>query len=290
MKGIILAGGSGTRLHPVTKGTCKQLLPVYDKPMIYYPLSVLMLAGIRDVLIISTPEDRPRFENLLGDGSQLGLNLSYAIQAKPNGLAAAFIIGEDFIGEDSVCLVLGDNLFYGQAFTPVLNKISNRRRENKGATIFGYQVSDPTSFGVVEFDESKRVLSIEEKPSEPKSNYAVTGLYFYDNDVVEIAKHIEPSERGELEITSINQVYLDRGNLEIELLGRGFAWLDTGTFDSLLDASLFIQTIERRQGLKVACLEEIAWRKGWIDLEKLKALGRDQIKTSYGQYLLALVE
>jgi glucose-1-phosphate thymidylyltransferase len=290
MKGIILAGGSGTRLHPVTKSTCKQLLPIYDKPMIYYPLSVLMLAGIREVLIISTPEDLPRFENLLGDGGQLGLNLSYAIQAKPNGLAAAFIIGEDFIGEDSVCLVLGDNLFYGQAFTPILNEIRNRRQENKGATIFGYQVSDPMRFGVVEFDESKRVLSIEEKPSEPKSNYAVTGLYFYDNDVVEIAKHIEPSDRGELEITSVNQVYLDRGNLEIELLGRGFAWLDTGTFDSLLDASLFIQTIERRQGLKVACLEEISWRKGWIDLEKLKALGREQVKTSYGQYLLALVE
>ena len=290
MKGIILAGGSGTRLHPVTKSTCKQLLPIYDKPMIYYPLSVLMLAGIREVLIISTPEDLPRFENLLGDGGQLGLNLSYAIQAKPNGLAAAFIIGEDFIGEDSVCLVLGDNLFYGQAFTPILNEIRNRRQENKGATIFGYQVSDPMRFGVVEFDESKRVLSIEEKPSEPKSNYAVTGLYFYDNDVVEIAKHIEPSDRGELEITSVNQVYLDRGNLEIELLGRGFAWLDTGTFDSLLDASLFIQTIERRQGLKVACLEEISWRKGWIDLEKLKALGREQGKTSYGQYLLALVE
>ena len=290
MKGIILAGGSGTRLHPVTKSTCKQLLPIYDKPMIYYPLSVLMLAGIREVLIISTPEDLPRFENLLGDGGQLGLNLSYAIQAKPNGLAAAFIIGEDFIGEDSVCLVLGDNLFYGQAFTPILNEIRNRRQENKGATIFGYQVSDPMRFGVVEFDKSKKVLSIEEKPSEPKSNYAVTGLYFYDNDVVEIAKHIEPSDRGELEITSVNQVYLDRGNLEIELLGRGFAWLDTGTFDSLLDASLFIQTIERRQGLKVACLEEISWRKGWIDLEKLKALGREQGKTSYGQYLLALVE
>lgn len=290
MKGIILAGGSGTRLHPLTRSTCKQLLPIYDKPMIYYPLSVLMLAGIREVLIISTPEDLPRFENLFGCGSQLGLNLSYATQAKPNGLAAAFIIGEDFIGEDGVCLVLGDNLFYGQAFTSILNEIRNRRQENKGATIFGYQVSDPMRFGVVEFDENKRVLSIEEKPSKPKSNYAITGLYFYDKDVVEIAKHIEPSDRGELEISSVNQVYLNRGNLEIELLGRGFAWLDTGTFDSLLDASLFIQTIERRQGLKVACLEEISWRKGWIDLEKLKALGREQGKTSYGQYLLALVE
>jgi len=290
VKGIILAGGSGTRLHPITKSTCKQLLPIYDKPMIFYPLSVLMLAGIKEVLIISTPEDLPRFENLLGDGTHLGISLSYAIQTKPNGLAEAFVIGEDFIGGDSVCLVLGDNLFYGQAFTHILNQVRNHRQENNGATVFGYQVSDPMRFGVVEFDKNQKVLSIEEKPNEPKSHYAVTGLYFYDNDVVDIAKHIEPSERGELEITSINQVYLERGNLVVELLGRGFAWLDTGTFDSLLDASLFIQTIERRQGLKVACLEEISWRKGWIDIDQLKLLGLEQSKTSYGQYLQALAE
>lgn len=290
MKGIILAGGSGTRLYPVTKKTSKQLLPIYDKPMIYYPLSVLMLAGIRDILIISTHNDSPRFKDLLGNGSHFGISLSYAIQDEPNGLAEAFIIGEDFIGKDSVCLILGDNLFHGQNFISILQRVRNYHQENKGATIFGYQVSDPKSFGVVEFDKTKKVLSIEEKPEDPKSNIAVTGLYFYDNDVVEIAKSIEFSKRGELEITSVNNAYLDTGNLNVEILGRGFAWLDTGTFENLLDASLFIQTVQKRQGLKIACIEEISWINGWINNEELKALGKEQIKTAYGQYLLDLVE
>lgn len=285
-KGIILAGGSGTRLHPITKGISKQLLPIYDKPMVYYPLSVLMLAGISEVLIISTPEDIEGFKRLLGDGSQFGMELSYAIQPRPDGLAQAFILGEKFIGQSNVCLVLGDNIFYGQGFTPMLRQAAARQ---KGATVFGYQVKDPERFGVVEFDEQQRVISIEEKPKHPKSNFAVTGLYFYDNDVIQIAKQVEPSERGELEITSINQAYLERGDLNVELLGRGFAWLDTGTQGSLLEAAQFVETIEKRQGYKVACLEEIALNNGWLSREEVLAIGQTMNKNGYGQYLISLV-
>lgn len=285
-KGIILAGGSGTRLHPITKGISKQLLPIYDKPMVYYPLSVLMLAGISDVLVISTPEDIEGFKRLLGDGSQFGMELSYTIQPRPDGLAQAFILGEKFIGQSNVCLVLGDNIFYGQGFTPMLRQAAARQ---KGATVFGYQVKDPERFGVVEFDEQQRVISIEEKPKHPKSNFAVTGLYFYDNDVIQIAKQVQPSERGELEITSINQAYLERGDLNVELLGRGFAWLDTGTQGSLLEAAQFVETIEKRQGYKVACLEEIALNNGWLSREEVLAIGQTMNKNGYGQYLISLV-
>ncbi|MFD1438919.1 glucose-1-phosphate thymidylyltransferase RfbA [Acinetobacter sp. ANC 4282] len=285
-KGIILAGGSGTRLYPITKGMSKQLLPIYDKPMIYYPLSVLMLAGIREVLIITTPEDKENFERLLGDGSQFGIDLKYAVQPSPDGLAQAFIIGEDFIGNSNVCLVLGDNIFYGQGFTPMLKQAIARE---KGATVFGYQVKDPERFGVVEFDNQKRAVSLEEKPKHPKSNFAVTGLYFYDNDVIQIAKQVKPSERGELEITTVNQMYLERGDLNVELLGRGFAWLDTGTHESLLQAAQFVETLEKRQGYKVACLEEIAFNQGWLTIEQVLDIGKSMSKNDYGQYLISLV-
>ena len=286
-KGIILAGGSGTRLYPITKGVSKQLLPIYDKPMIYYPLSVLMLAGIQDILIITTPEDKESFEHLLGDGSQFGVRFQYAIQPSPDGLAQAFIIGEEFIGDSNVCLVLGDNIFYGQGFTPMLKQAVARQ---KGATVFGYQVKDPERFGVVEFDEQKRAISLEEKPKQPKSNFAVTGLYFYDNDVIQIAKEVKPSDRGELEITTVNQMYLERGDLNVELLGRGFAWLDTGTHASLLEAAQFVETIEKRQGYKVACLEEIALNNGWLSKEQVLEIGRSMSKNDYGQYLISLVD
>lgn len=286
-KGIILAGGSGTRLYPITKGVSKQLLPIYDKPMVYYPLSVLMLAGIREILVITTPEDLSGFQRLLGDGSSLGVNIRYEVQPSPDGLAQAFIIGEEFIGNSNVCLVLGDNIFYGQSFSRMLQTAVNRP---SGATVFGYQVKDPERFGVVEFDENNRVLSIEEKPIKPKSNYAVTGLYFYDNDVIQVAKQVKPSERGELEITSINQAYLERGDLNVELLGRGFAWLDTGTHESLHEASSFVETIQNVQGLKVACLEEIAWRNGWLNNYDLKSLAKCMLKNDYGKYLMHLVD
>jgi len=286
VKGIVLAGGSGTRLYPITQGVCKQLAPIYDKPMIYYPLSVLMLAGIREVLIISTPKDLPRFQELLGDGSHLGIHFEYVEQPSPDGLAQAFILGESFIGDDDVCLVLGDNIFYGNDLTGLLRKAVSRLEREKTATVFGYYVRDPERYGVAEFDPAGNVLSIEEKPAEPKSSYAIIGLYFYPNDVVEIAKEVTPSERGELEITTVNQRYLEQHRLKVQLMGRGYAWLDTGTHESLLDASNFIQTIEKRQGLKVACIEEIAFEMGYIDREKLLELAEPYKKNQYGQYLI----
>ncbi|MCC5881592.1 MAG: glucose-1-phosphate thymidylyltransferase RfbA [Halomonas sp.] len=287
MKGIILAGGSGTRLYPVTMGVSKQLLPIHDKPMIYYPLSVLMLAGIRDILVITTPDDNISFRRLLGDGSKFGISLSYATQPSPDGLAQAFLIGEEFIGDDSVCLVLGDNIFYGHGFSPKLKMAASR---TDGATVFGYQVKDPERFGVVEYDDDNRVISIEEKPKNPKSNYAVTGLYFYDNDVIDIARHVKPSHRGELEITSVNQAYLERGSLRVEELGRGFAWLDTGTHESLLEAAQFVETIERLQGFKIACLEEIAWNNGWLTRDEVLTAGDALAKNCYGRYLLSIMK
>ena len=286
-KGIILAGGSGTRLHPITKGVSKQMLPIYDKPMIYYPLSTLMLAGIQDILVISTPEDLPNFQKLLGDGSQFGISLSYAEQPSPDGLAQAFLIGENHIGSDNACLVLGDNIYFGQHFSEKLVEAGSRKT---GATVFGYHVTDPERFGVVEFDDSGKAISIEEKPEQPKSNYAVTGLYFYDSDVVEIAKSVQPSPRGELEITDINNAYLERNNLHVSLLGRGFAWLDTGTHDSLIQAGQFVQTVEQRQGFKVACLEEIAYYQNWITQDQLVQQGELLVKTGYGQYLLSVAK
>jgi glucose-1-phosphate thymidylyltransferase, short form len=288
MKGIVLAGGSGTRLYPITKGMSKQLLPIYDKPMVYYPISTLMLAGIREILIISTPEDLPGFKRLLGDGSDYGVRFDYAEQPSPDGLAQAFIIGEEFIGDDSACLVLGDNIFYGQGFSPLLEKVVNDTEQDRKATVFGYYVNDPERYGVVEFDTDGKVLSIEEKPPHPKSNYAVVGLYFYPNNVVDIAKHIKPSARGELEITTVNQVFLNDGELNVQLLGRGFAWLDTGTHASLSDASTFVEVIEKRQGLKIACLEEIAYHRGWITKDDLKRIAEQMKKNQYGQYLLNL--
>ncbi len=289
MKGIVLAGGSGTRLYPITKGVSKQLLPIYDKPMVYYPISVLMLAGVRDILIISTPQDLPAFKRLLGDGSDYGVHFEYAEQPSPDGLAQAFIIGEQFIGSDSACLVLGDNIFHGSGFVPLLEQAVKDADQGK-ATVFGYWVADPERYGVAEFDKQGNCLSIEEKPAKPKSNYAVTGLYFYSNKVVDIAKSIKPSARGELEITTVNQRFLEDGQLKVQVLGRGFAWLDTGTHDSLAEASIYIETVEKRQGLKVACLEEIAFQKGWIDAEKLRALAAPMAKNPYGQYLLRLTE
>lgn len=286
MKGIILAGGSGTRLYPITKGVSKQLLPVYDKPMVYYPLSVLMLAGIRDVLIITTPEDRGSFQKLLGNGDEFGVKLSYAVQETPDGLSQAFIIGEEFIGDNSVCLILGDNIFWGQGFTPILKRVASR---TSGATVFGYRVKDPGHFGVVSFDENQKAISIEEKPRNPKSKFAVTGLYFYDNDVIDIAKRVKPSLRGEHEITTVNQMYMENGNLNVELLGRGFAWLDTGTHENLLEAAMFVETIEKRQGYKIACLEEIAWRNGWLSDREVIQASKTLLKNSYGQYLNDLI-
>ena len=290
MKGIILAGGSGTRLYPITKGISKQLIPVYDKPMIYYPLSTLMLAGITDILVISTPEYTPLFEQLLGDGSDIGISLTYKVQEKPNGLAEAFILGADFIGDDSVCLILGDNIYYGSGLSKLVQEVAQKAENGKGATVFGYYVDDPERFGIVEFDKNGKAISIEEKPEHPKSNYCVTGLYFYDNTVVEKAKNLKPSDRGELEITDINKLYLDEGKLDVKLMGRGYAWLDTGTHDSMMEAASFIATIQKRQNLKVACLEEIAYRMGYISKEKLVELAQPMKKNDYGQYLLRLAK